>query len=78
MTPKEAALRRSPARYWPHTQRDTKPAPDELLRAKRLELERASMDLTSSLCGDPAPSRRQVMHLQRDRLGCYVPAETKD
>jgi hypothetical protein len=78
VTPKEAALRKSPARYWPHTRRDVPPTNDELLRAQRIERERRGMDLTSALCGDPPPSRKQVMHLQRDAQGCYVPAEYED
>ena len=75
MNAKEAALRKSPARYWPHGKRDQAPSNAEILRAKRIELERANMPLTSALFGDPPPSRAQGLTLKRDRLGCYVPDE---
>ena len=78
VTPKEAALRKSPARYWPHQRRDVPPAQDELLRAQRIANERKGMNLTASLCGDPPPSRAQGLMLKRDRLGCYVPEEYED
>ena len=78
MTPKEAALRKSPARYWPHQRRDVPPAQDELLRAQRIERERSGMDLTSRINGDPVPSRKQTLRLQRDAQGCYVPEEYED
>ena len=75
MTPKMAAERKSPARYWPHSRRDTPPSNAEVLRAKLLAHERLGLTLTQALCGDPGPSRRQTLHLQRDAQGCYVPGD---